>query len=188
MRLDRRQLGIRKRWITTALIGLLIPINTDPANAFIPYIYEPNPIELKDTGLSIGKTAAQLIHLGQAKEAIRLAELAVKLNPEDERLWSVLAEAQLRRNLISEAETSLGKAKALNPNNAGIWLADASLALKQINPDKAIILINEGLKLDSKNAGAYFQLGNARIIESKNGLALKSYKKALSLTVLQKIY
>ena len=103
MRLDRRHLGFRKRWITTALIGLLIPINTDPANAFIPYIYEPNPIELKDTGLSIGKTAAQLLHFGQIKEANRLAKLAVKLNPKDARLWSILAETQVRKKLFKEA-------------------------------------------------------------------------------------
>ena len=51
------------------------------ANALIPYVYLPTEAELKGSSIGIGRTAAQLLQLGQAKDAARLAALAVRLNP-----------------------------------------------------------------------------------------------------------
>ncbi len=152
-----------------------------PAQSFIPYVYEPKEEDLKKTSLSVGRTAAQLIHFGQIKEASRLAKLAVKLNPEDERLWSILAETQIRNNLLDDARNSIQKAKSLSPSNGSLFFAEASIVLQQKNPNKAVKIIQEGLKLDPENAGAYFQLGNIRIMQNKSRLALKSFKKATQI-------
>ena len=67
---------------------------------------------------------AQLLRLGQPQEAARLAALAVRLQPNDERLWSVLAKRSSAA--ISSAAGSLAKAKSLDPQNAGLWFAEAS--------------------------------------------------------------
>ena len=84
-----------------------------PVKSFIHYIYEPNKQALEKTGLSVARTAAQLLHLKQYKEANRLAELALQLKPIDDRLWSILAEAQLNNNLIEVCSKLCEKSKKL---------------------------------------------------------------------------
>ena len=111
------------------------------ANALIPYVYLPTEGELKGSSIGIGRTAAQLLQLGQAKDAARLAALAVRLNPNDERFWSILAEAQLRNNDLKDASRSLARAKQLNPEKAGLWFAEAAIALRAERPDDAVPLI-----------------------------------------------
>ena len=170
-----------KKWFSGLLMGIFLTLYSIPSNAFIPYFYEPNRQELKDVGISIGKTAAQLIQLGQTKEAGRLAILAVKIAPNDHRLWAILAEAQIRNNEFKQASLSLSKAKQLNPSNASLWFAEGSLWLQQRKPYNAIQSINQGLKLQPNNAGAYFQLGNAQIMQTKLRPALQAFKKAIKI-------
>ena len=154
----------------------------DPAaNALIPYVYLPTEAELKGSSIGIGRTAAQLLQLGQAKDAARLAALSVRLNPNDERFWSILAEAQLRNNDLKDASRSLARAKQLNPEKAGLWFAEAAIALRAERPDDAVPLITRGLQLDPNNASAYFDLGNARIMQGELPLALKSFEQATAL-------
>ena len=181
MGLSRKQRHLFKHYLAGVLLGVSGFCIGSPANALIPYVYEPSAIELKGASLGIARTAAQLLKLGQPKEAARFAKLAVRLQPEDERLWSVLAEAQLRNNQLDAASQSLARAKQLNPNKAGLWFAEASLALRASRPADAVTLLERGIEIDPKNAAAYFDLGNARIMQSKLPLALKAFEKATAL-------
>ena len=152
-----------------------------PARAMIPYIYLPTSEELTGSAMGIGRTAAQLLQFDQPREAAKLAALAVRLNPQDERLWSVLAEAQLRNEQLDQASVSLARAKNLNPKKPGLWFAEAAIALRAERPDQAIPLIDRGLALDPDNHAAYFDLGNARIMQDELPMALKSFEKATAL-------
>ena len=152
-----------------------------PARAIIPYIYLPTSEELTGSAMGIGRTAAQLLQFDQPREAAKLAALAVRLNPQDERLWSVLAEAQLRNEQLDQASVSLARAKNLNPKKPGLWFAEAAIALRAERPDEAIPLIDRGLELDPDNHAAYFDLGNARIMRDELPMALKSFEKATAL-------
>ncbi len=163
------------------LTGTLGALNASPVRALTPYVYTPSAQELEGAGVGIGRTAAQLLRLGQPEEAARLAALAVRLQPNDERLWSVLAEAQLRSDQLEAAAGSLAKAKALKPGKAGLWFAEASIALRDERPDDAVSLLDEGLRLDPKNAGAYFDLGNARVMQSDLRKALKAFEQATAI-------
>lgn len=165
----------------TMLTGTLGALNAAPVRALTPYVYTPSAQELEGAGVGIGRTAAQLLRLGQPEEAASLAALAVRLQPNDERLWSVLAEAQLRSDQLKAAAGSLAKAKALKPGKAGLWFAEASIALRDERPDDAISLLDEGLRLDPKNAGAYFDLGNARVMQSDLRQALKAFERATTI-------
>lgn len=181
MSMNNHSLNKRKKWISFLLIGLSINLINKPSYAFIPYYYETNIDDLKKTSISLAKSAAQLIQFGQAKEASRLARVAVKLNPYDERLWSILAEAQVRNKLFKDAKYSLTKAKEINPKNANLWFAEGSIELQQKNPKKAILLFEKGLSIEPENANAYFQIGNARLIQSKSRLALQAFEKATKI-------
>ena len=152
-----------------------------PARAMVPYIYLPTSEELTGSALGIGRTAAQLLQFDQPREAAKLAALAVRLSPLDERLWSVLAEAQLRNEQLDQASVSLARAKNLNPKKPGLWFAEAAIALRAERPDEAIPLIDRGLELDPDNHAAYFDLGNARIMQDELPKALKSFEKATAL-------
>ncbi len=167
--------------ILTIAIFSLTWLSAYPAGAFIPYIYEPNEKNLQETALSIGKTAAQLIEIRESKEAAQLLLLAIKLKPNDYRLWAVLAEAELRANRLEKAEYALKQAKRINPNNASLWFAEGSLLLRQQKTNRAFESINKGLKLEPKNATAYFQLGNAKIIQKKPRKAINSFQTASKL-------
>lgn len=175
---QKTRLGPR---FSAALVCLGLFGWTMPAQAIVPYVYLPSEEELKGSSLGIGRTAAQLLQLGQPQEAAQLAALAVRLQPDDERLWSVLAEAQLRSDQLENASLSLSKAKALKPDKAGLWFAEAAIALRSERPEEAISLLDRGLQLDPKNASAYFDLGNARIMQSQLGMALKAFEQATSL-------
>ncbi len=170
-----------KIFIVSSVLSLNLLSIQKPSHAIVPHVFNPNKEELKKASQQFGRTAAQLIHFNQTKEAIRVAKLAVILNPDDSRLWAILAEAQVRNNLTNEAIESLDKAKNINPNNANLWFAQGFLLLQKKEPQKAVNLIEKGLRINPKNANAYFQLGNARIMQFKNRLALQAFEKALSL-------
>ncbi|WP_115019032.1 tetratricopeptide repeat protein [Synechococcus sp. UW140] len=175
-------MGRRQRWWCSALVlSMASSISTLPAQALVPTVYLPSAQELEGSAIGIGRTAAQLLSLGQPEEAARLAALAVRLRPNDERLWAVLAEAQLRSKQLKPAADSLARAKKLDPKNAGLWFAEASLALRDNRPKDAIPLLDQGLKLDPKNPSAYFDLGNARVMQTEFRAALSAFEKASSL-------
>jgi tetratricopeptide (TPR) repeat protein len=162
----------------TAAVVAATPL---PARALVPYVLVPTPATLEGAGLGIAQAAARLLRLGQADDAARLAALTVQLIPDDPRGWVLLAEAQLRSGQDKAAGEALERARALDPRNAAILFAQGSLALKASEPAQAADLIRQGLKLDARNAGAYFDLGNAHILMGQSGEALKAFERASGL-------
>ena len=178
----------RRSWDLLIPLSLSIPLaaavslgHVDPARAIVPYVYVPQTEELEEAGLGIARVATRLLRMGQAVDARRLAELTVRLLPNDPRGWALLAEAQLRSNMIDQAKYSLSKAKQLDPNNPGIWFAEGSIMLRNGKPAEAIPLLRRGLDLESNNAGAYFDLGNAQLLLNEPRAALGSFQQAARL-------
>jgi len=68
---------------------------TKKVQAIVPYYYFPTIKNLEKESLYIGKNAYQLLYFGQYKDSLNLAKLAVKINAKDEKLWLILAEAQI---------------------------------------------------------------------------------------------
>ncbi len=149
--------------------------------AMVPYVFLPSQKGLQEAGLGIAEEAVQMLRLGQPEYAARLAELTVRLLPNDPRGWVLLAEAQLRDNNAKEALAALARAKALDPNNPGIWFAEGALALRNGKPSEALGLIERGLRFDSRNAGAFFDLGNAHILLDQPEPALRAFERAAAL-------
>jgi len=174
----------QRRWqLLTSLpiAGLLLLGSIPPARALVPYVYLPQTKELEAAGLGIAQAAARLLRLGQPEDAARLAELSVRLLPDDPRSWVLLAESLLRSNNSSRALVALDRAKQLDPTNAGIWFAEGSLALRNGKPSEALDLLRRGLQLDGRNSGAYFDLGNANLLLNRPKEALAAFEKASAL-------
>lgn len=165
-------------FILLSLSFTIIGINTKPGKAFFPTINEPNTKELKSTSIEIGKTAIQLMQLGQIEDATSLLKLATQLNPDAEILWIGLADAQMKSNNNKEAIKSLTNAIKLNPNNARSYFTKASIYMNSKNPKDAMKYIKKALSIDKNNEKGYFQLGNAEIMLKNYNFALTAFKKA----------
>tara|TARA_Y100001968_G_scaffold224126_1_gene206767 strand:+ start:453 stop:1367 length:915 start_codon:yes stop_codon:yes gene_type:complete len=151
---------------------------TKSSNAFFPIINEPSKQELKSTSIEIGKTAIQLIKLGQNEEAIKLLELAVKLNPSEKDLWISLADAQIRSDKKHQALTSLREAIKLKPKDPSIYFLQGSIYMELNDPRKAKLSLQKSLSLNKNNERGFFQLGNAEILLENYNLALTAFKES----------
>ena len=156
-------------------------INIKEANALIPYYYLPSEKNLKDNGLSMGKTAYQLLYFGQIKESLNLAKLAVKIFRSNEKLWLILSEAQLANNLNQEALISLNNAQKIKPDLSEIYFAKSNIFLKMSELKKAKISLKKGLKFDPSNHKAIFQLGNIFLLEKDFLSANIYFDKAIKI-------
>ena len=148
------------------------------SNAFFPVINEPHQKEFESTSIQLGKTAIQLIQFGENNEAIKLLQLAVKLNPKEKDLWITLAEAQIRSNKKYEALSSLKEAINLKPKDQNTYFTKASIYMDLNNPQKAKDFIKKGLLINKNNERGFFLLGNAEIMLNNYKLALISFQKS----------
>jgi len=165
--------------LTLVTAGLLV--TGRPAAAMVPYVFVPQTEALEGAGRGIAQAAAKLLRFGQPEDAARLADLTVRLLPNEPIGWVLLAEAELRSNRSEQALKALEKAKRLDPTNPGIWFAEGAVALRNNRPADALALLRRGLQLDGQNAGAYFDMGNAYLMLAQPNEALTSFNKAASL-------
>ena len=105
--------------------------------AIVPYYYLPTIKNLEEQSLYIGKNAYQLLYFGQYEDSLNLAKLAVKINAKDEKLWLILAEAQIANKKYKNALNSLNKAEQINPNISEIYFAKSNIYLKTSQQTKA---------------------------------------------------
>ena len=92
-----------KKFIWISLISFCL-IQTKKVQSIIPYYYFPTTTNLQKQSLYIGKNAYQLLYFGQYEDSLNLAKLAIKINAKDEKLWLILAEAQLANKQYTKAK------------------------------------------------------------------------------------
>ena len=155
--------------------------NTQNTKAIIPYYYFPEAKNLKQEALSIARQAYQLLLFGQIEDSLNLAEIAVKIDDENEALWTTLAEAQIANKLYEKALNSLKKAEKINPKMGEIYFAKSSIFLKQSKIKKAKTSLQSGIKILPKNFNAIFQLGNIYLMEKNYEKALEQFTKAIEI-------
>jgi len=149
--------------------------------AIIPYYYFPTKKNLQKQSLYIGKNAYQLLYFGQYEDSLNLAKLAVKINKKDEKLWLILAEAQITNNQYENALKSLIKAEQINSNNSEIYFAKSNVYLKISQQTKAKIALEKGIKIEPNNHKAIFQLGNILLMEKNYLGAIKLFDKSIKI-------
>ena len=149
--------------------------------ALIPFYYFPETKSLQKEGLSIGKQAYQLLYFGQIKESLNLAKLAVKINNNNETLWTILAEAQVANKFYDNALISLNNAQKINPKMSEIYFAKGNLYLKLSELNKAKSAFKKGIKISPENFKAIFQLGNIYLMEKNYEEAIKQFDNAIKI-------
>jgi len=149
--------------------------------AIVPYYYLPTIKNLQKQSLYIGKNAYQLLYFGQYEESLKLAKLAVKINAKDEKLWLILAEAQIANKEYKKALNSLNKAEQINAKNGEIYFAKSNVYLKISQQKKAKIALEKGIKIEPNNHKAIFQLGNILLMEKNYTGAIKLFDKSIKI-------
>ncbi len=157
---------------------VLFSLFENKANSFIPEPYEPNKKELEAEGKELGRSVEQLLYFRQYKQANKLAELAIKLNPSEDKLWAILAKTEIRLNKLKKARQSLTIAKNLNPIEASYWFQEALIDFEEKELKDSIKNLEKGLLLDPNNPAALFQLGNSRLLQKEYDKALIAFEKA----------
>jgi tetratricopeptide (TPR) repeat protein len=141
----------------------------------------PTIKNLQKQSLYIGKNAYQLLYFGQYKDSLNLAKVAVKINSKDEKLWLILAEAQIANKKYKNALNSLNKAEQINSNISEIYFAKSNVYLKTSQQTKAKNALEKGIKIEPNNHKAIFQLGNILLMEKNYLGAIKLFDKSIKI-------
>ena len=169
-----------KKIISVSII-IFFFLKIDQVLSLVPYYYFPDIKNLQEEGLSIGKNAYQLLYFGEYEQSLNLAKLAVQINKKDEKLWLILAEAQIANNLNEAALDSLNKAQKINSNISEIYFAKGSVYLKISQLEKAKTSLKTGLRIQPTNHIANFQLGNIFLMEKNYSEAIKLFENSVKI-------
>ena len=169
-----------KKLISVSLISFYL-LQIEKVQAIVPYYYFPTIKNLQKQSLYIGKNAYQLLYFGQYEDSLNLAKLAVKINAKDEKLWLILAEAQIANKKYKNALNSLNKAEQINSNISEIYFAKSNVYLKISQQTKAKSALEKGIKIEPNNHKAIFQLGNILLMEKNYLGAIKLFDKSVKI-------
>ena len=169
-----------KKIICMSLISFYF-LKVEKVQSLIPYYYFPTFKNLQKESISIGKNAYQLLYFGQYEDSLNLAKLAVKINAKDEKLWLILAEAQIANKEYKNALNSLNKAEQINSSISEIYFAKSNVYLKTSQQTKAKIALEKGIKIEPNNHKAIFQLGNILLMEKNYLGAIKLFDKSIKI-------
>ena len=169
-----------KQIISISLIIFYIH-QIEKVQAIVPYYYFPTIKNLQKQSLYIGKNAYQLLYFGQYEDSLNLAKLAVKINPKEEKLWLILAEAQIANKKYKNALNSLNKAGQINSNISEIYFSKSNIYLKISQLKKAKSALEKGIKIEPNNHKAIFQLGNILLMEKNYLGAIKLFDKSIKI-------
>ena len=156
-------------------------LQIEKVQAIVPYYYFPTIKNLEKQSLYIGKNAYQLLYFGQYEDSLNLAKLAIKINSKDEKLWLILAEAQIANKQYKNALNSLNKAEKLNSNISEIYFTKSNIYLKISQQKKAKSALEKGIKIEPNNHKAIFQLGNIFLMEKNFLGAIKLFDKSIKI-------
>ena len=167
---------IRKIFQNLIFIQILIfnVVFIGSLKAIIPFYNLPNEDILRKNSFAIAKNAYQLLYFGQIKESLNLSKLAISLNDNDPKLWSLLAETQVANNLYENALNSIKEGKKFDPKMSELYFLESSIFIKQDKLKDAQKSLKKGLNLQPDNINGLFQLGNLYLME-------KNFKKSLNI-------
>jgi len=169
-----------KKIICISLISFYF-LHIGKVHGIVPYYFFPSIKNLQKQSLNIGKNAYQLLYFGQYKDSLNLAKLAVKINAKDEKLWLILAEAQIANKKYKNALNSLNKAEKINSSISEIYFAKSNVYLKTSQQTKAKSALEKGIKIEPNNHKAIFQLGNILLMEKNYLGAIKLFDKSVKI-------
>jgi Flp pilus assembly protein TadD len=123
-----------------------------------------------------------LVHTGRLEEAVEALVEAVKLAPEDWRVWETLGGVYFALDRPERARDALLRATQLNRDDAELWSKLGVVERKLGKPDMATACYQRAIATDPSCAPAWRNLGNVwREDTQKWDEAIRCYKRLVEL-------
>jgi len=115
------------------------------------------------------------------KEAKKMAETELKLNPNLDSAHFIVGEVQRAEGMYREAVQSYEKAISLNPKSADPHMSLGWIKLNQNQTGEALELYSKAQRLDPSNPEVYRQLGDCYKAAGQRAVAKEKYQDYLKL-------
>jgi TonB family protein len=117
----------------------------------------------------------------QYQQAVDIVKSALQLKPEDQALWTILADNYQHVGNLTEAEKAYGYLIRVNPGGGEAYLGLASVLARQNKPSEAETLLRKGVALSPANPNGHLELGGLLARQGRSKEAEAEYRKALEL-------
>ncbi len=138
--------------------------------------------DLTAMGLYYSNRGAEALRDGDAGEAVRWLEVAVRLDAHEASAWTNLGVARRRLNELETAESAYRRAIDIDPSHLPAYLNLSGLLRLRGDGDAAREIVRLLDRGDNRNPYAYLALGDASLEEGRLEDARRYYRRAVRLT------
>jgi tetratricopeptide (TPR) repeat protein len=125
--------------------------------------------------------ASGYLDLKMFDEALREADLALRLAPADERALAIKSAILWEQNRLTEVETYMDKLAEMNPRNSGLWINLAYVRRRTQSLDAAVATLQHAFAANPQDALAHFNMACYRAMQNRSTEALTMLRNALHL-------
>ena len=141
------------------------------------------PLQAQNETVTLDEWKALCFQLTKSA-ALKACDEAIKLAPQEEKLWLAKGDAFFGLEKYSQAEQAYTQALEINKMSALTWQKKGQSQAAQSKYTDAIISFEQALLLDNNNTSIWFDKGLAFFLQDKNTEADQAYSKFLNGKVL----
>jgi tetratricopeptide (TPR) repeat protein len=125
--------------------------------------------------------ASGFLDLKMFEEALREAETALALEPDQPQAIAMKSAILWHQNRLGEAEPFIAKLAAMNPRDSGIWINLAYIRRRTQSLDAAVETLQHAFDANPRDALAHFNMAWYRAVQHRTSEALELLRSALHL-------
>jgi tetratricopeptide (TPR) repeat protein len=125
--------------------------------------------------------AAGYLELRMFTDALREADAALAIAPEDPHALAAKSAVLWEQNRLAELEPFMAKLAELNPSNAGLWINLAYVRRRTQSLEAAVQTLQRAFEANPRNALAHFNMACYRAVQQRTKEALTLLRNAIYL-------
>jgi len=125
--------------------------------------------------------ASGYLDLKMFAEALREADAAIALAPQDPHALAIKSAVLWEQNRLNEAEPFMAQLAELNPRNCGLWINLAYIRRRTQSLDAAVETLERAFAANPQDALAHFNMACYRAAQQRTIEALELLRQALHL-------
>ena len=125
--------------------------------------------------------ASGYLDLKMYDDAVREADAALAIQPDEPRAIAVKSAALWQANRLTEAEPYVAKLAEINPRESGIWINLAYIRRRTQSLEVAVETLQHAFDANPRDALAHFNMACYRAVQHRMAEALTLLRNALHL-------
>lgn len=125
--------------------------------------------------------ASGYLDLKMFEEALREAETALELQPDQPQAIAMKSAILWHQNRLNEAEPFVARLAEMNPRDSGIWINLAYIRRRTRSLDAAVETLQHAFDANPHDALAHFNMACYRAVQHRTNEALALLRDALDL-------